>query len=158
MLTSELKAKELLYEVVEPRYFENAESLSAEDEQGSIYDFLKGLGTEEYAEWLKSHENDYYFEVVRVDRYFYAVAYQDYTTPAWAVEIDCPLTNKTTALDITVKSITMREGFYECEKHTSYWRKKAIEAMPWASKVVAVVGGYTGFESWDDYELWRNQK
>lgn len=34
----------------------------------------------------------------------------------------------------------MREGFYECEKHTSYWRKKAIEAMPWASKVVAVVG------------------
>nr|DAH55615.1 MAG TPA: hypothetical protein [Caudoviricetes sp.] len=88
MLTSELKAKELLYEVVEPRYFENAESLSAEDEQGSIYDFLKGLGTEEYAEWLKSHENDYYFEVVRVDRYFYAVAYQDYTTPAWAVEID----------------------------------------------------------------------
>jgi hypothetical protein len=52
----------------------------------------------------------------------------------------------------------MREGFYECEKHTSYWRKKAIEAMPWASKVVAVVGGYTDFESWDDYELWRNQK
>jgi hypothetical protein len=65
---------------------------------------------------------------------------------------------KNTALDITVKSNTMREGFYECEKHTSYWRKKAIEAMPWASKVVAVVGGYTGFESWDDYELWRNQK
>lgn len=30
--------------------------------------------------------------------------------------------------------------------------------MPWASKVVAVVGGYTGFESLDDYELWRNQK
>ena len=52
----------------------------------------------------------------------------------------------------------MREGFYECEKHTSYWRKQAIEAMPWASKVVAVGGGYTGFESWDDYELWRNQK
>jgi hypothetical protein len=52
----------------------------------------------------------------------------------------------------------MRNEFYECEKHTSYWRKKAIDAMPWASKVVAVVGGYTGFESLDDYELWRNQK
>lgn len=88
MLTSELKAKEELYEVVEPRYFEKAESLSAEDEQGSVFDFLKEIGTEEYTEWLKSHENDYYFEVVRVDRYFYAVAYQDYTTPAWAVEIE----------------------------------------------------------------------
>lgn len=57
-----------------------------------------------------------------------------------------------------VKLITMRNEFYECEKHTSYWRKKAIDAMPWASKVVAVVGGYTGFESWDDYEIWRKQK
>ena len=65
---------------------------------------------------------------------------------------------KRPALDITVKSITMRNEFYECEKHTSYWRKKAIDAMPWASKVVAVVGGYIGFESCDDYELWCNQK
>lgn len=38
----------------------------------------------------------------------------------------------------------MRNEFYKCEKHTSYWRKKAIDAMPWALKVVAVVGGYTG--------------
>lgn len=30
--------------------------------------------------------------------------------------------------------------------------------MPEASKVVAVFGGYLGFEYWDDYELWRNQK
>lgn len=88
MLTSELKAKELLYEVVEPRYFENADSLSAEDEQGSIYDFLKEIGTESYEEWLKIHESDYYFEVVRVDRYYYAVAYENFTTPAWAVEIE----------------------------------------------------------------------
>lgn len=41
MLTTDLKAKEALYEVVEPSYFQNAESLSAEDEQGAIYDFLK---------------------------------------------------------------------------------------------------------------------
>lgn len=40
MLTSDLKEKEALYEVVEPRYFEKSVSLSEEDEQGSIYDFL----------------------------------------------------------------------------------------------------------------------
>lgn len=48
MLTENLKAKEYLYQVVEPSYFQNAESLSAEDEQGAIYDFLKEIGTEEY--------------------------------------------------------------------------------------------------------------
>lgn len=41
MLTSDLKAKEAIYEVVEPRYFEKSVSLSEEDEQGSIYDFLE---------------------------------------------------------------------------------------------------------------------
>lgn len=88
MLTENLKAKKELYQVVEPSFFQNAESLSAEDEQGAIYDFLKEIGTEEYIDWLSSHENDYYFEVVRVDGSFYAVAYEDYTTPAWAVEIE----------------------------------------------------------------------
>ena len=51
----------------------------------------------------------------------------------------------------------MRQGFYECE-HNRKNRKKAIDGMPYASKVVAVVGGYMGFESWDDYEIWKNQK
>lgn len=88
MLTTDLKEKEALYEVVEPSYFQNSESISAEDEQGAIYDFLKGLGSEGYAEWLKDHENDYYFEVVRVDNNYYAIANEDYTTPAWAVEIE----------------------------------------------------------------------
>ena len=88
MLTENLKAKEKLYQVVEPSYFQNAESLSAEDEQGAIYDFLKILGTEDYIDWLTEHENDYYFEVVRVDGSYYAIAYEDYTTPAWAVEIE----------------------------------------------------------------------
>ena len=88
MLTENLKAKEKLYQVVEPSYFQNAESLSAEDEQGAIYDFLKNLGTEEYIDWLTEHENNYYFEVVRVDGSYYAIAYEDYTTPAWAVEIE----------------------------------------------------------------------
>ncbi len=88
MLTSDLKEKEALYEVVEPCYFEKAESLSEQDDQGAIYEFLLKLGSENYTEWLKSHENDCYFEVVRVDRYYYAVAYEDYTQPAWAVEIE----------------------------------------------------------------------
>lgn len=88
MLTTDLKAKEALYEVVEPSYFQNAESLSAEDEQGEIYDFLKEIGTEEYTEWLSEHENDCYFEVVRVGDTYYAIANEDYTAPAWAVEIE----------------------------------------------------------------------
>lgn len=88
MLVSDLKAKEAIYEVVEPRYFEKSVSLSEEDEQGAIYDFFQEIGTEEYAEWLAEHENDYYFEIVRVGDAFYAIANKDYTTPAWAVEIE----------------------------------------------------------------------
>lgn len=88
MITTDLKAKEEVYEVVEPRYFEKAESLSEEDDQGVIYDLLKDLGTEEYIDWLTKHENDYYFEVVRVGETYYAVANEDYNTPAWAVEIE----------------------------------------------------------------------
>ena len=52
----------------------------------------------------------------------------------------------------------MRTGFYECSEHNAKNRKKAMDEMPDASKVVAVVGGYLGFESWDDYEIWKNQK
>lgn len=54
--------------------------------------------------------------------------------------------------------IFMRQGFFECIEHNRKNRKKAIEEMPYASKIIAVVGGYLGFESWDDYEIWRNQK
>lgn len=92
MLTTDLKAKEAIYEVVEPSYFQNAESLSEQDDQGAIYEFLEGIGSEDYKEWLKSHESDYYFEVVRANGSFYAIANEDYTTPAWAVEIE-PLEN-----------------------------------------------------------------
>lgn len=52
----------------------------------------------------------------------------------------------------------MRTGFYECYEHNRKNRKKAIKEMPYASKVIAVVGGYLGFESWSDYEIWKNQK
>lgn len=88
MLTTDIKAKGTIYEVVEPSYFQNAEYLSAEDEQGAIYDFLKEIGREDYTEWLSAHENDYYFAVVKVGNYYYAVAYEDYTRAAWAVEIE----------------------------------------------------------------------
>ena len=59
---------------------------------------------------------------------------------------------------ITVKRNLMRQGFYECDEHNRKNRKKAVEEMPYASKVVAVVGGYMGFESLDDYRIWNNQK
>lgn len=88
MLTENLKAKEELYQVVEPSYFQNSQAISAEDEQGAIYCFLEEFGPEEYIEWLKNHEDNYYFEVVRVGESYYAIAYEDYTTPAWAVEIE----------------------------------------------------------------------
>lgn len=88
MLTENIKAKEDLYEVVEPRYFEKSEFLSEEYDQGAIYDALKEIGTDGYKEWLSAHESDYYFGVVRVDDTYYAVAYEDYTRPAWAVEIE----------------------------------------------------------------------
>lgn len=52
MSISDLKEKEALYEVVEPRYFEKAESLSEQDDQGAIYEFLLKLGSEDYKEWL----------------------------------------------------------------------------------------------------------
>ena len=59
---------------------------------------------------------------------------------------------------ITDKRNIMRKGFYECNKHNPKNRKKAIEEMPYASILVDVIGGYMGFESWDDYEIWKNQK
>ena len=51
-----------------------------------------------------------------------------------------------------------RNQFYRCEGHNSKYRKKAMEELSWASKIVPVVGGYIGFESWDDYYIWKNQK
>lgn len=52
----------------------------------------------------------------------------------------------------------MRTSFYECYEHNRKNRKKAINEMPNASKIIAVCGGYLGFESWTDYEIWKNQK
>lgn len=30
--------------------------------------------------------------------------------------------------------------------------------MPWACKILAVCGGYIGFESWAEYRLFKNMK
>lgn len=35
---------------------------------------------------------------------------------------------------------------------------EAKKAMPWASRIVRVEGGYRGFESVTDYKTWKNQK
>lgn len=52
----------------------------------------------------------------------------------------------------------MNTYFFECEKHNGYWRQKAIKAMPRASVVVPVCGGYYGFAYYTDYAIWKNQK
>ena len=36
-------------------------------------------------------------------------------------------------------------------------RAQAVEALPWAAKVVKVDGGWMGFESVADYETWAKQ-
>ena len=37
-------------------------------------------------------------------------------------------------------------------------RKQVKEEYPDHVKIVKVEGGYAVFETWDDYETWRNQK
>ena len=37
-------------------------------------------------------------------------------------------------------------------------RYEAVKAMPLAAKIVKVCGGYMGFESMTDFEIWKNQK
>ena len=37
-------------------------------------------------------------------------------------------------------------------------RYQAKKAAPWAAKIRKVDGGFIAFESWTDYEVWKNQK
>ena len=37
-------------------------------------------------------------------------------------------------------------------------RKQVKEKYPDHVKIVKVYGGYAIFETWNDYEIWRNQK
>lgn len=47
----------------------------------------------------------------------------------------------------------MRTQFVETDS-----RYKAKKEAYWAVKVTKVVGGFMAFESWTDYEIWKNQK
>lgn len=47
----------------------------------------------------------------------------------------------------------MRQAFYECK-----YRYQAVKEMPWAAVIVKVCGGYRGFESVSDYDIWKDQK
>ena len=37
-------------------------------------------------------------------------------------------------------------------------RKEVVKEYPDHVKIVKVTGGYAVFETWDDYETWKNQK
>ena len=53
----------------------------------------------------------------------------------------------------------MRIYFYCCPRHSSYWKKKAILYFPVVCAAVApVCGGYMGFESRNDFNIWSSQK
>ena len=48
---------------------------------------------------------------------------------------------------------SMKQQFTEAKT-----RKEAKEIMEWAERIVKVEGGYMGFESEQDYLIWKNQK
>jgi len=52
-----------------------------------------------------------------------------------------------------MEGVKMRKELIVCKT-----RKTAVKRAPWACKVVKVEGGYMAFESWDDYNTWKNQK
>lgn len=47
----------------------------------------------------------------------------------------------------------MRQQFVQCKY---YYQAK--HECPWAVKVRKVTDGYICFESWTDYDTWKNQK
>ena len=47
----------------------------------------------------------------------------------------------------------MRTEYVECK-----YRYQAEKECPWASKIAKCGDGYMCFESWTDYEIWKNQK
>jgi hypothetical protein len=47
----------------------------------------------------------------------------------------------------------MRKEFFNVASYNTAKRK-----APWACVIAKVCGGYTAFESVDDYRVWKNQK
>lgn len=92
-----IKNDSKVYEVVDSSWFhQNNETISEYDGQGEIYGFLlesvENTDIEPaYKKWLKEHEADYYFEIVKSnDNDFYAVAGCRDTIVSYAVQIENP--------------------------------------------------------------------
>jgi len=47
----------------------------------------------------------------------------------------------------------MKVKLWECKD-----LRTAKKNLWWACKLKKVVGGWIGFESWNDYKIWKNQK
>lgn len=47
----------------------------------------------------------------------------------------------------------MRTEYVECK-----YRYQAEKECPWASKIAKCGDGYMCFKSWDDFNVWKNQK
>ena len=58
-----------------------------------------------------------------------------------------------TPVNPEIEVVLMRKLFVECKT-----RQAASKLMPWACAIVKVDGGYLGFESSEDYQVWKNQK
>lgn len=46
-------------------------------------------------------------------------------------------------------------GIYYCNKHTSYWRNKALRSNPCSRAALPVVGAYLLFHSLSDLEEYK---
>ncbi len=96
----ELKKKnnEQMYAVADPSWFaQHTEVVSSVEDNGDICAFMiaqsEGTAIEgEFTGWLNEHEqkSDYYFALCADTETgdSYAVAYEDYVTAAYAVELD----------------------------------------------------------------------
>ncbi len=49
--------------------------------------YLKKNENEKYKEWIKQHEKDYYFAIVKIEKDYYAVAFEWGDRAAWAVRV-----------------------------------------------------------------------
>lgn len=58
-------------------------------------------------------------------------------------------------LRVKLKIYVMRIGIFYCNKHTSYWRNKALRFNPWCRAALPVFGAYLLFHSLSDLEEYK---
>lgn len=95
MIDLKKKNNEEMYAVAEPSWFsQHTKVVSAPEDNGDVSTFLleQAEGTDiedEYKAWLKEHEEkaDCYFAICVGSDECYAVAYEDYGTAAYAIEL-----------------------------------------------------------------------